>query len=332
MKKALVALLVSVLAVSCATTEEEKPRSRAEKSALLGALEVSGPLEELSDAARINVESAALKIVAAGNSVVPAILDDIETNDDPYRQAILVRILARILGRMDPNTAERKEQDALVNAAGNRMLRSSSALDRYTGANLAALPIKSQLVPASLRLLEDSDRDNRRFAALILSDIAQTDFGYDPDAPARERGAALSRWKGWWAKNKSRRVYYSHTAAGNPVVAAFEAEAAAVSMRAGPYALTVTDKSTKAPVQGAVVAYAYHFTSFDGRGRKKQHRSATDGNGKMLLGEEITVTGERYLGAEVIISKAGYRKEALRLMPHIFTANSFTVKVALEPE
>ncbi len=157
------------------------------------------------------------------------------------------------------------------------------------------------------------------------------DLGYNPSAAPEARKAALDRWKSWWRKNSSNRVYYSQTSMANPVRQAFVAQTAEIARQAGPYALSVVDRDGKA-IGGAVVAYSYYFTTFDGTGEKRGDRVTTDADGRLLMGHETVAAGMRFVGADVIVARAGYDQEAIHLLPHLLTPNSFSIVVTLEPK
>ncbi|MCD6406092.1 MAG: hypothetical protein J7M19_09720, partial [Planctomycetes bacterium] len=61
-----------------------------------------------------------------------------------------------------------------------------------------------------------------------------------------------------------------------------------------------------------------------------KHRGTADGQGNVLLAVETVPSGTKFLGAQMIISKAGYGKQSLRIMPHFLTPNSFGLCVTLE--
>lgn len=326
------AAAVCLAVVSCAggppkTGVDEGARG----AAFLQALNVGGKPAALSEPERIALESAALRVVATGADAVGAILADLENNRDANRRDVLVRLLNAILDRMPANAPERAGVDKQIADASKQFMASREPSDRYLGARLAALPSRSMLVPAAVALLSDEHPANREFAAFILRQVAQADLGYDPAAPEAQRKAAAKRWKSWWQKNKGNTFYYSHTPMANPLKQALTAEMANIARSAGPYPLEVRDNTGQA-VPEAVVAYSYYFTTYDGRGERKSERTVTDAGGKLLLGAQAAAPGMRFVGAEIIVSKAGYKQEAVRLLPHLITQNSYMVKITVSKE
>jgi len=323
-------LLVAVaLAVSCAQTASSKaPAPSDEMAALVSHLDVTGKIEKLSDAERVGLESAAIRIIAKGTDAVPAILADMKARREPARRLVLARLLVMTLDRAKPGTKERAQCDAWIASASAEMLSSAEASDRYTGAVLSALMAKPRIEDAALRLLDDPDAANREFGGQILQDVGGVAMGYNANAPLEERRAAAQRWRQWWKANHDRAYYYLPEA--NPITSAFRAESMRVERRAGPYALEVTDASGK-PVAGAVVMYSYFFTTFDGRGEKHEERSTTDAEGKMLLAGQEVVRGMTFVGAEIVVAKEGYAQRGVRILPHMLTKNSYSIAVTLEP-
>ena len=330
MRRTLIVIAAATAALSCARTQATKTAEPPKWSAaLLSELAVTGDPRQSSDEERVALEAAAVAVVRAGPAMVPAILRDIESNHDDERRSVLVRLLLMIVEAIPAESDDAADTGAMIERAGERMLSSPDSSDRYAGAVLTALPARSGLVAAGLGLLEDTVASNRAFADGVLREVAGVDLGYNPDAPEEARKAAVERWQEWWAKNKDRAFYYMRTS--NPVVTALDAEATAVARAAGPYDLQVTDGSG-APAAGAVVAYSYFFTTFDGKGEKRGERTTTDENGRVLLAGELEAPGMRFVGAQIVVSKAGYKQQAVSIAPHVLTPNRFSISVALESE
>ncbi len=324
------ALLIAVLLfVSCAgpsASLREKPS--AESSQVLADLRVSGPLQDLPLGEKIRVESAARRIVAAGDRMVDPLLAAIEDTREPESRMVLIRVLSLVLDSFPSDRESNKVYYDEVAKAGRRLLGSTDASDRQAGLLLTSLPRRTRLTEASIEMLEDSDEGNRNIAATLLVEIAQVDFGYDPSAAASDRKPAVKRWKSWWRRNKSR-TFYS-TPMANPLLQGFRAESLAVSRQAGPYSLEVTDPEGK-PIEGAVIAYSYYFGTPDGIGKQARHQGVTDSAGKVLLAVDRFSAGLRFLRGDVLVSKLGYAKRPLAILPNLLTPNSFYIQVSIEP-
>jgi len=332
MKKTLIAILVSLVVISCAQSKKVLPPPPAKAVSLLSQLHVDCPPAAMPDADRIALETACLRVVGSGPVMVSAILSDLETSRDANRRGVLIRLLAMIAGRLPSDPKEREPYDNTILAMSRRMLESKDSSDRYIGLQLTGLPARSLMVPTSIRVLEDDDTAMREFALATLQAATGLDFGFKANAPEDVRKAAVKRWKSWWSKNKDKEMYASHAPSADPVLAAFNSELDDISRLAGPYSLVITEKETKKPVEEAVVAYSYRFISFDNRDILKKEHAVTDNNGRLLMAAEKVAAGTRYTGADIIVSKAGYKQETITLFPHLLTPNSYTVEVALEAE
>lgn len=323
-------LAVLACAASCAATRPaQAPSASAKSAALLSSLALEDAPEKLPDADRVVVEGIALKLIAEGPAAVKPILDDLKADRGGDRRLALVRILFRIVRRQELGSAERADCEKEVVDAGRKFLQSSQAPDRYTGIVLIALASKSDLVPTAVSMLEDADGANRGFAIGVLSGITGIDMGYRADAETGVRKAAAKRWREWWTKNKDRAFY--RMPAANPVQQSLTAHSTVIDRVAGPYGLEVIDASD-APVAGAVVAYTYYFTTPDGRGEKKEFQATTDDNGRMLTSAETASSDMQFIGAEIIVSKAGCKQAAIHITPHVLTPNRFAIQVKLERE
>jgi len=330
MKRMICTICTAVLVLSCAAPQKGASTAQyRESAALLAAFALEGDPAKMPDAEKVALETVAIKIAASGPGMVAPVLADIQSNRDGNRRMALVKLLAMIEDQMPSDSPARAESARRIEQSGRKLLASSDAADRYAGAVLLALPTKSELIPAALRLLEDEDAANRAFGNVVLRQIAQIDLGYNPDAPQADRAGAAKRWRQWWEENRERAFYYMPSA--NPVLYAITSESANIARRAGPYALEVIDQGG-APVAGAVVMYSYYFTTFDGRGQKFEQRLSTDDNGRALLGGETVVSGMKFVGAQIVVSKSGYKEVPITLSPHVLTPNSFSVSVTLEPE
>lgn len=329
MMKRLTAVFLAVLVLSsCARSRRAETPEPAYAKPLLSAFVISGDPGSMSDDKRVTLEAAAVKIVSRGSAMVAPILSDIRINADADRRMALVKLLRMINDRAADDSNAIAASSLLIDQAGQALMKSERPGDRRTGAVLLALPAKSQLVPAALALLDDPDSGNRRFAGGVLREVAGIELGYNPDAPASDRAPAVKRWRDWWARNESRAFYYMPNS--NPVLAALTVEANNIAAKAGPYELLVKDPSG-APLADVVVMYSYRFTTFDGKGTSIEHRLATSSDGRVLLGIERAVPGMRFIGAQVILSKAGFTEQLLSISPHLLTPNSFTSPVTLAP-
>ena len=329
MKRLLLVVAAASVLVSCAAAEKSiVPAGPSRPAQLLALFQVKGDPAGMSDADRVALESAAIKMVAAGSKMVEPVLSDIRANSDGDRRKALIKLLVLIEGRMAGNSSERTEADKRIERSAEKMLQSGNASDRYAGAILMALPTQSRLVEASLRLLDDEDAANRSFGNVMLRQIADIDMGYSPDAAPADRKAAVKRWCEWWGQNKDRAFYFMPKA--NPVLSSIMTESARIALQAGPYEVEVSGPDGK-PVDDVVVAYSYYFTTFDGRGEKHQERLGTDANGRVLLGRQTVVTGMKFVGAQIVIVKMGFKDMPLIISPHVLTPNSFAIAVTLEP-
>mgnify|MGYP001411141085 CR=1 FL=1 len=325
--KRLILLFVLFAAFSCAGTGTQVLEP-AESHALSLVSELSVPADpaSLPDAERINLEGTAVKILAAKTAAIAPLLASLEDNPSGDKRMAIIRLLAMIVNRL-PEGDARADTSALIEKAGARLMKSSVAADRHAGAILMALAAKSQLMPAAIELLDDDDLSNRTFAIRVLSEVANIDLGYFPAADASARKEAVKRWRYWWRQNENRAFYYMPDS--NPILSALTSEAASIARSAGPYQLEVVDPDGNA-VPGAVVAYSYFFTTFDGKGDKLQERTSTDENGRVLMTGKVVATGMQFVGAQVIIAKAGWRESGLTLAPHVLTKNSYTIRATIE--
>jgi hypothetical protein len=330
-KRVILAVLVSAAFVSCAQNKSKIAPPPPAAYALLGELRVTGAPAEMPDAQRVAMEAVSLKIVGAGPVMVRPILADIQANRDPNRRFVLLKLFVMIVDAIPATAAEKAVYDKDIKAASEKLLGERDPGERRLGITLAALPQTSLLVPTAIKMLEDADASDRQFAITTLSQVTRVDLGYDPDGSPEGRSAAVKRWNSWWRGNKEQELYYSHTPGSNPVIQSLTGDLDEITRNAGPYALTVTDKATGKAVAGAVVAYSYNVTTFDGQGLARKDQTITDENGKVLMAAMTVAAGQKYTGAELIISKAGYRMATIRLLPHIVTRNSFAVNIPLEP-
>jgi len=325
MKRILVVLPVLLIAASCTMPAEKGTPAQ---QAVIGAVEVDGPLREMSPAEIAAMESAAVRILARGPSMVEPLLAEIEAVDNPDRRLVLTKILHLAVEGI-PSASGREIYHRQIEDTARRLLGSHQSADRYAGLLLVGLPQESRIVSAAIDMLADADADNRAFAISVLRLVSGRDFGYRADGSGDERKAALGRWRQWWRKNRNSEIYYQPAA--NPILMGFRAETSRITSSAGPYPVSVTDKDGN-PVPGAVVAYSYSFSTPDGVGKIIKGREMTDGDGKTLTSAERVVSGLTFMGAELIVSRMGYRKANLRIMPHVLTPNGFPVDVKLEKE
>jgi len=61
-----------------------------------------------------------------------------------------------------------------------------------------------EAIPHLLERLGDTSPTVRACAIAVLGQMTAQDFGFDPDAPARDRERSLQRWRDWWGRAGSR--------------------------------------------------------------------------------------------------------------------------------
>lgn len=324
-------VLTALLAAGCAAQKAARmPEPEPRAMALVDKFRVTGPLDKMGDAEREEMETAALMVAAQGPAAVPAILRRIEGTANADERAALARLLFITLNSISADSTDKGPYYQWITDAGWRALSSKDANLRYIGAILLAAPPKNRLVDAALRLLDDPDQGNREFAGTALVAIAGVDMGFRADAAGDVRAAAVKRWKQWWLKNLANAQYYGPMT--NPIRQSETARSIGIASKVGPYSLLVLDGATGKGVPGAVVAYSYTFTTFDGLGDEKSVRSTTDGDGKALLAGFKVASGRKYSGGQVIVSKQGYRPQSIRLLPHLLTPNSLSIHIELDRE
>lgn len=322
--------LFAVLFASCTGTSGSKiPPPTGRSAQILAEIEINDALDKLSDEQKGRLEIAASRTLAGGKAMITPILGDILNTGNQNRRLVLVKILFRIVDSIPADSPDRDAHYADIENAARRLRKSKLPGDRYMAVLLVALPQHSQLIPSAIRMLADDDEGNRAFAAKVLQQAVSLDMGYRPSASLLERKAAIARWNKWWRKNRNQDIHYLPM--GNPVLRGLRAERSSIRRSAGPFAFDVLDENSS-PVPGAVVAYSYYFGTPDGVGKIKKHQAATDREGKALLAYEGLASGMRFLGAEILVSKIGYQKQAYRLRPNILTPNTYSITVALEPE
>ena len=324
MRRTIALLSMLLVSASCTTTGKEATPAQ---QALLSAVQIDEPLADMPQADLARLETAAAGVLARGREMIPPLLEEIFASDEPERRLVLIKILH--LTVEDVPSAEREAYDRKIEKTARRLLSGSESEDRYAGLLLTALPQESRLIPAAVGMLEDPDEDNRAFAVSVLGQVAGRDFGYRADGTLTERRAAVERWRRWWRENRDRQLYYQPPA--NPILLGFRAETNRITSTAGPYAVEVRDEEGL-PVSGAVVAYSYSFTTPDGIGKIIKGREMTDNKGRALTSGERVVSGFRYLGAQFIVSRIGYEKARLQVLPHFLTPNSFDINVTLGKE
>jgi len=97
-----------------------------------------------------------------------------------------------------PTRLEREARDLIARFAADEPTRREAAakLVRDVDAFVA--------IPELIRALGSREARVRRLAAECLRKLARVEHGYDPDAPAAERRAAIARWRRWWRENEER--------------------------------------------------------------------------------------------------------------------------------
>lgn len=321
----LLAVLV-LLAAGCVGAGGAGSERASRGRTLLGAIEMDGPLEEISEIQASRLEDAATRVLLAGPAMIGPILDEIVAEKNQNRRLVLIKLIHLSLENL-PSEKDRQVYYDDIRRTARRLLASKDPLDRYTGALTTALPRHSMILPTAIDMLSDPHLDNRAFAIAVLSQAAVRDMGYRPDAAPRARSAAVKRWRKWWRKQKKRDIYYKPPS--NIIIRGLRVEYNRISTTAGPYAITVTDSQGN-PIEGTVVAYAYRFTTPDGMGKTHKQRAATDSHGKMLTTGKRVGAGRRFKGVQLIISKMGYEQVNLWVAPRFLTPNSFSIEVALE--
>ncbi len=327
MRSVIVVVAVAVLSASCAAPLASEAPPAAKMAALVSNIEVTGNPAKMPDEERVRLEASVARVLAAGGRIIPALLDEISRAHDVNRRLVLVKTLYIIIDLPHSDDATRAGYYKRILAASEKLLASARGSDRYTGALLAALPRKSRIVPVAISMLEDPDKANREFAAALLKGIVPADRGFRADGSPAERAAAVKRWKKWWRRNHDREFYYAPMA--NPILRSLRAETARIARSAGPYPLEIVDGKGSG-VPGVIVTYSYYFNTPDGIGKNLKHQDVTDSQGKVLLALEKVPSGTKFMGAQIIISKVGYGKRSLRIMPHFLTPNSFGLRVTLE--
>lgn len=315
-----------LLAAGCAGTGGARSDRVSRGRAFLGGIEMDGPLEEISEAQAERLEDTSTRVLLAGPAMIEPILDEIVADKNQNRRLVLIKLIHLSL----ENLASEKDREIHyddIRRAAKGLLASKDPLDRYTGALLTALPRHSMILPTAIDLLSDPHRDNRAFAIVVLSEVAGRDMGYHADAAPRARLVAVKRWRKWWREQKKREIYYKPPS--NAILRGLRVEYNRISTTAGPYAITVTDSQGN-PIKGTVVAYAYSFTTYDRMGKIFKERTTTDSQGKVLTAGHRVVTGMRFKGVQLIISKTGYKPVNLWVAPRFLTPNRFTIEVALE--
>jgi hypothetical protein len=328
MRKLSVVIFTIALCASCVTTDSS--RSFGERShicTLIAAVEADAPLNELSQDEAARLEERARAVLVNGSQAVAPLVDAIGDEREQNRRLALLKVLFLLVD--DASVEARKDYYVEIDKAARTLLGSDSRDDRYMGALLISLPTDNRFIPHVIDMLADPDEDNRSFAIAVLREIAARDMGFRADAPTDERAAAVKRWKSWWSSNRKREIYKQPPA--NPILRGLRFESSRIASNAGPYAVRVSDAGGE-PIANAVVVYKYFFTTADGIGKTFQKRGASDERGKALLGAEAVTRGAEYIGAEIIISKRGYKQAGLKITRRLLTPNSFDVDVTLERE
>lgn len=116
---------------------------------------------------------------------VPALVELLTDSDDRIRRAA-----AGALGEI----GDRSAVPALL-----RLLSDRPHAETIREAARALVKIGDDAaIPDLIALLGDGRRDVRAEAATALRFITKEHFGFDPDAPAEPRAAAIDRWRAWW--------------------------------------------------------------------------------------------------------------------------------------
>ncbi len=97
-----------------------------------------------------------------------------------------------------PTRLEREARDLIARFAADEPTR------RQAAAKLARDVDAFVAIPELIRALGSREARVRRLAAECLRKLARVEHGYDPDAPAAERRAAIARWRRWWRENEER--------------------------------------------------------------------------------------------------------------------------------
>jgi len=92
--------------------------------------------------------------------------------------------------------AERRQKDAIGPLM--RQLRSPNQYVRYRALRAMAPMIGQGLAPVFIESLNDEKSTVSRLAAQMLRQYGNVSFGFEPEAPAGEREAAIRKWRQWW--------------------------------------------------------------------------------------------------------------------------------------
>jgi len=85
-------------------------------------------------------------------------------------------------------------------------LRSSNQFVRRRALSALAPMIGGGLVPVFIESLRDEAPTVARLAAETLRRHANVSFGFEPEASARDRDAAIDKWRQWWEEHKRGQV------------------------------------------------------------------------------------------------------------------------------
>jgi len=97
-----------------------------------------------------------------------------------------------------PTRLEREARDLIAQFAADERTR------REAAAKLMRDVEPFVAIPELIRALGSREARIRQLAAECLRKLARVEHGYDPNAPAGERRAAIARWRRWWRENEDR--------------------------------------------------------------------------------------------------------------------------------
>ena len=99
---------------------------------------------------------------------------------------------------MEASVALAERRDSAAIAPLLAQLKSANQFERYRAVRALSPMVGQGLVPVFIELLRDEKATVARQADLALRQFASASFGFEPEAPASEREAAIRKWQDWW--------------------------------------------------------------------------------------------------------------------------------------
>lgn len=131
--------------------------------------------------------------------------EDVESLAEEEVDALIAELESSNYGTRYSATVELGRYDGpKVVAALERMVSDPEDFIRKTAIRILRDKKSKGSIPLFLDALQDEDYHVRVAASGALQALTGQKFGYNPDAPPKEREQQASRWRSWWNENKKR--------------------------------------------------------------------------------------------------------------------------------